>query len=81
LRPDGDDAVLEIDDDGQGFDPAVPQTGHGLRNLKDRETAIGGRVAVESKAGEGTIVQIAIPIERESHGGVVTSRRSRDLRP
>jgi signal transduction histidine kinase len=62
LRREGDDAVLEIDDDGQGFDPAVPQTGHGLRNLKDRGTAIGGRVAVDSKAGEGTTVQIAIPI-------------------
>jgi len=62
LHREGDDAVLVIDDDGQGFDPAVPQTGHGLRNLKDRGTAMGGRVAVESKPGEGTTVQIAIPI-------------------
>ncbi len=58
----GDDAVLEIDDDGRGFDTGAPQAGHGLRNLKDRGTAMGGRVAVESKAGEGTTVQIAIPI-------------------
>ena len=62
LHREGDDAVLVIDDDGQGFDPAAPRTGHGLRNLKDRGAAIGGRVAVESKAGEGTTVQIAIPI-------------------
>jgi signal transduction histidine kinase len=61
LHRDGDDAVLEIDDDGRGFDPAAPQTGLGLRNLKDRVIAIGGRVTIASKAGEGTTVQIAIP--------------------
>ena len=54
--------MLEIDDDGQGFNPAAPQTGLGLRNLKERGLAIGGRVIVESKAGEGTTVQIAIPM-------------------
>lgn len=62
LRRDGDDAVLEIDDDGQGFDASAPQTGHGLRNLKDRGIAIGGRVTIESTSGEGTTVQIAIPL-------------------
>jgi len=62
LHRQGDDAVLEIDDDGQGFDTGTPRAGQGLRNLKDRGMAIGGRVAVESKAGEGTTVQIAIPI-------------------
>lgn len=62
LHRDSDEAILEIDDDGRGFDTDAPQTGHGLRNLKDRGTAIGGRVAIESKSGEGTTVRIAIPI-------------------
>ncbi len=62
LHRDGDAAILEIDDDGRGFDTIAPQTGHGLRNLKDRGVAIGGRVSVESKSGEGTTVRIAIPI-------------------
>lgn len=62
LHRDGDEAVLEIDDDGQGFDPAAPHTGLGLRNLKERGVAIGGRVTVESEAGEGTTIQFAIPI-------------------
>ena len=62
LHRDGEDAILEIDDDGRGFDPAAPQTGLGLHNLKDRGIAIGGRIAVKSKAGEGTTIQIAIPI-------------------
>ncbi len=62
LHRDGEAAVLEIDDDGQGFDTVAPQTGHGLRNLKERGIAIGGHVAVESRSGEGTTVRIAIPI-------------------
>ena len=62
LRRDGDQAILEIDDDGQGFDSAAPHTGLGLRNLKDRGSAIGGRVTVESKAGEGSTVRFAVPI-------------------
>jgi signal transduction histidine kinase len=62
LHRDGDEAVLEIDDDGQGFDPAASHPGLGLRNLKERGIAIGGRVTVESKSGEGTTVQFAIPI-------------------
>jgi signal transduction histidine kinase len=62
LRRDDDQAILEIDDDGRGFDQSAPHTGLGLRNLKDRALAIGGRVTVESKAGEGTTVQFAVPI-------------------
>ena len=62
LHRDGEEAILEIDDDGRGFDPTAPQIGLGLRNLKDRGIAIGGRVTVETKAGEGTTVQIAIPL-------------------
>jgi signal transduction histidine kinase len=62
LHRDGEEAVLEIDDDGQGFDPVAPHTGLGLRNLKDRGIAIGGRVTVESKAGEGSTVRFAVPL-------------------
>jgi signal transduction histidine kinase len=62
LRRDGEEAILEIDDDGQGFDPVAPHTGLGLRNLKDRGIAIGGRVTVESKAGEGSTVRFAVPV-------------------
>jgi signal transduction histidine kinase len=60
-RRDGD-AVLEIDDDGRGFDLAAPHNGQGIRNLRDRVSAMGGRLDIQSKAGEGTTVQISIPI-------------------
>ncbi len=62
LRREGDAAVLEVDDDGRGFDPAqVRHEGQGLRNITDRAAGLGGSVEIDSDA-EGTTVRIAIPI-------------------
>jgi signal transduction histidine kinase len=56
-----DGAVLEVDDDGRGFDPAQPGAGHGLRNLRERAAALGGRAEITSAPGEGTRVRVTIP--------------------
>jgi signal transduction histidine kinase len=56
-----DGAVLEVDDDGRGFDPARPSAGHGLRNLRERAEALGGRAEITSAPGEGTRVRVTIP--------------------
>jgi signal transduction histidine kinase len=54
--------VLEVDDDGCGFDPArATGTGQGLRNLRERAAAVGGRAEIDSVPGEGTKVRITIP--------------------
>ena len=54
--------VLEVDDDGRGFDPArATGTGQGLRNLRERAAAVGGRAEIHSVPGEGTKVRITIP--------------------
>jgi signal transduction histidine kinase len=55
-------AVLEIDDDGAGFDPASVTMGNGLRNLRERAGALSGEMAVESTPGEGATVRISIPV-------------------
>jgi signal transduction histidine kinase len=54
-------AVLEVDDDGRGFDPARPSGGQGLRNLRERAEALGGRADIASAPGEGTRVRVTIP--------------------
>ena len=62
LRRDGDRVVLEVDDDGRGFDPAgVRPGGQGLGNLRERAAALGGHAEVRSRPGEGTTVRIALP--------------------
>jgi signal transduction histidine kinase len=50
---------LEIRDDGiGGADP----NGNGLLGMDDRVTALGGRLKIESPAGEGTVVAATVPL-------------------
>ena len=54
--------MLEIDDDGRGFDPARSTgTGQGLRNLRERAEGLGGRAEIDSTPGQGTRVRVTIP--------------------
>ncbi len=49
---------LEVEDDGQGFDPALSaRTGNGLSNFRKRAEAAGGNVTVLSTPGEGTRIR------------------------
>jgi signal transduction histidine kinase len=62
LRRDAAGIVLEIDDDGRGFDPdAGAGAGQGLGNLRARARALGGRAEVSSAPGQGTTVRVTIP--------------------
>jgi PAS domain S-box-containing protein len=53
--------VLEISDDGRGFDPANVTTGMGLANLRKRVTPLGGEVEVDSAPHHGTTVRVRFP--------------------
>ena len=63
LRLEGERAVLEVDDDGSGFDAgtAAEAGGQGLRNLRDRVADLGGEMTIESRPGEGTTVRFELP--------------------
>jgi signal transduction histidine kinase len=62
LCRDGDGALLEIDDDGQGFDPAAVRPGQGLGNLRGRAERAGGTLELTSVPGEGTTVRAHLPL-------------------
>jgi signal transduction histidine kinase len=53
-------ATVEVHDDGIGG--ANPRSGSGLRGLADRVNALGGRLEIESPAGEGTTVRARIAL-------------------
>jgi two-component system, NarL family, sensor kinase len=62
-----DTATLDVTDDGIGFDPVVADArardGHfGLRALADRVADVRGAVDVQSTPGEGTHVQVKVPL-------------------
>jgi two-component system, NarL family, sensor histidine kinase DevS len=63
LTPRQGSAVLEVDDDGRGFDPtSTDGRGQGLPNLRARTKALAGRIDIESTPGAGTTVRITIPL-------------------
>ena len=62
LARSGTIAVLLIEDDGVGFDIRGDSAGNGLRNMRERATAMGGTLRVTSKAGKGTRLQITFPV-------------------
>jgi signal transduction histidine kinase len=62
-----DEVVLDVRDDGRGFDPTRVRPaglrGRGLAGIKERAAALGGNAYVESAAGEGTTVSVHLPLD------------------
>lgn len=69
LRQDGGQFVLEVRDDGQGFDPAATaRTGSfGLLGMQERALALGGELTVDSAVGHGTTITARVPLQQEPH--------------
>jgi PAS domain S-box-containing protein len=63
LRRQGDFGVLEVEDDGHGFDPAQSGVGgQGLRNMRARVGTIGGKLSIKSASAEGTRIRVTLPL-------------------
>lgn len=58
--------LIRIEDDGVGFDTRSNYRGIGLKNMKSRVLGLSGEFEVFSNSGQGTALQIHIPIETES---------------
>ena len=53
---------FRVVDDGVGFDPTIPLTGHfGLVSMRERAQAVGGSFRVRSAPGTGTEVEVVLP--------------------
>ena len=59
-----DEAVLEVDDDGKGFEPCVGRAsgGLGLAGMAERAHKVGGKLTVQSCPGGGTKVSFRAPL-------------------
>lgn len=62
--------VLEIADDGRGFDVAAPRTAasFGLDGMARRVGDLGGRFEVDSEPGSGTVVRAELPVREMAPG-------------
>jgi signal transduction histidine kinase len=63
----GGEVVIDIEDDGKGFDPdgAARREGRrpwGLMGIRERAEILGGTAKIESAPGQGTHVEVRIPL-------------------
>ncbi len=72
LKPDGEMALLEIEDNGIGFDVAEVQDNYekrgslGMVNLYERAEMVHGILRFESTLGQGTRISVRIPMTVEA---------------
>jgi PAS domain S-box-containing protein len=61
LRGQDDWVELEVVDNGAGFDPEAAETGGmGLISMRERAEKMGGKLAIQSKPGEGTRIKARV---------------------
>ncbi len=74
LRRDGGRLMMEVEDDGVGFnvgavDASYAQRGSlGMVSMRERTELLGGALAVESVAGRGTMVRLMVPLTPAGDG-------------
>jgi signal transduction histidine kinase len=54
--------VMDIADDGLGFDPSKNRNGFGMKTMRDRIEELNGMLTIESERGTGTVIAVSLPI-------------------
>ncbi len=64
LRAQEDQALIEVSDNGRGFDAGhQPPSSHGLLGMRYRVAAEGGRLQIDSAPGQGTRLRATLPLQ------------------
>jgi signal transduction histidine kinase len=58
-----DALAIRIDDDGKASPAVVPEPGVGLLGMRERVTALGGRLRAQPRSGGGFTVQAELPLD------------------
>lgn len=62
LQPEQKKLLLQVEDNGKGFDPAVTDAGNGLGNMQKRADALHGKITIRSAPEKGTSIRLQIPV-------------------
>jgi len=54
--------VLQVKDDGRGFDADAPSEGQGISSMKRRAQSLGGKLQLQSRCGAGTQMTLKAPL-------------------
>jgi signal transduction histidine kinase len=72
-------AILRIQDNGQGFNMEEEKsTSYGLKNIVERAVEIGCTYKIVSVPGEGTIVEVKVPLGKNGDSTVVEKEQIKD---
>ena len=65
LHTEGEYVILEVVDNGVGFDPDVVRNhgGMGLTNMRERAEKLGGTLTIFAQPGQGTRVQVQVKVK------------------
>jgi signal transduction histidine kinase len=59
------DLMLEVQDDGTGFDASASYPGHlGLQSMRERAERLGGSLQITSTPGQGARIRATLPLHR-----------------
>jgi signal transduction histidine kinase len=73
VRQEPERFFLSVQDDGKGFD-VREERGMGLIGMEERVNRLGGEFSVISEPGQGTVIQVVLPIPGHDGGGAGGSR-------
>jgi signal transduction histidine kinase len=64
ISADKEAVILEVSDDGCGFDPRsiAAEGGMGLVSMRERTERLGGKLDVKSEPGKGTSVCVSLGV-------------------
>jgi signal transduction histidine kinase len=71
--------LVEVQDDGSGFDPEIVSQGFGLAGMRERVALAGGTLEVESGA-KGTLLRARLPARRRDRGGSARTQATETAR-
>jgi PAS domain S-box-containing protein len=62
IATNSESTILEVSDDGKGFDPTPtqPPSGLGLVSMRERAESLGGRFELETADGHGTTIRVTL---------------------
>src|SRR5262249_53166323 len=66
ITRDEEKIVVNVEDNGCGFDSTLTSEGHGLGNMQQRLSEMGGECQLYSEPGAGCRVEFKVPL---AHGG------------
>ena len=58
--------VMDIADDGLGFEPSKVGNGFGMKTMRGRAEELSGTLTIESEQGVGTAIAVSIPVSEQN---------------